>query len=78
MNLFADSCTCAVRTAKKRFAPVNACALTLLLSWGAIGHAVAQDTAGANVLRGKEVTEENLLKALTPTDKIISRSLRVR
>jgi OmpA-OmpF porin, OOP family len=41
----------------------------------AVGHSVAQETT---VLKGKAVTEENLLDALTPSDQIVTRSLRVR
>lgn len=41
----------------------------------ASGPAVAQETT---VLKGKAVTEENLLDALTPSEQIVTRSLRVR
>jgi OmpA-OmpF porin, OOP family len=53
-------------------------ALALLLSVAAAGHALAQDSAGTTVLKGKNVTEENLLDALTPPDSVVTRSLRVR
>ena len=51
--------------------------LALLLSIAAAAHAVAQDT-GTTVLKGKNVTEENLLEALTPSEDVVTRSLRVR
>ena len=54
------------------------CALAVLLGGVGAGAALAQDTPGTTVLKGKNVTEENLLDALTPSDAIVTRSLRVR
>jgi outer membrane protein OmpA-like peptidoglycan-associated protein len=57
--------------------------VALLLGLCAAAPALADDAAGTTVLKGKNVTEENLLDALTPTptplgDGVVTRSLRVR
>jgi len=53
-------------------------ALGGLLIFGVALLAVAQDSTGTTVLKGKNVTEENLLDVLTPPDEVVTRSLRVR
>jgi OmpA-OmpF porin, OOP family len=83
MNLISDSpargahavSAFTVKTAATPVIGAKACVLALLMSCAATGHALAQDTT---VLKGKNVTEENLLDALTPSDAVVTRSLRVR
>jgi outer membrane protein OmpA-like peptidoglycan-associated protein len=54
-------------------------ALILLCLGAALaGLSLADDTAGTTVLKGKNVTEENLLDVLTPQDAIVTRSLKIR
>ena len=50
----------------------------VLLSLVVGAHALADDAPGTTVLKGKAVTEENLLDALEPSQAIVTRSLRVR
>ncbi len=58
---------------------LHARAMALLLGAAVTAHAIAADDAtGTTVLKGKSVTEENLLDALEPSQAIITRSLRVR
>lgn len=71
MNTIVESCM------RNVVAP-KACAIAVLLGSIAIGHAAAQDVAGGNVLRGKDVTEKKLLEALTPAEEIGTRSIVVR
>ena len=61
-----------------RLALFHARALALLLGAVALAPANADDASGTTVLKGKSVTEANLLDALEPQDKIVTRSLRVR
>lgn len=49
-----------------------------LLGLAAAAHAIANDAPGTTVLKGKAVTEENLLDALEPSQEVRTRSLRVR
>ncbi len=54
-------------------------AVALVLGLAAGARALADDASGTTVLKGKAVTEANLLDALEPSqDKIVTRSLRVR
>jgi OmpA-OmpF porin, OOP family len=53
-------------------------AVALLLGLAVTAHVVAADAADTTVLKGKAVTEENLLDALEPSQAIVTRSLRVR
>ena len=53
--------------------------LALLLCLGMAAPALAQDTPATTMLKGKNVTEANLLDALTPPEKeVVTRSLKVR
>jgi OmpA-OmpF porin, OOP family len=65
-------------TMNVRFDLFHARALALLLGALLMAQASADDASGTTVLKGKNVTEENLLEALEPPDKIVTRSLRVR
>lgn len=53
-------------------------AVAMLLGMAVMVHAIADDATGTTVLKGKSVTEENLLDALEPSQAIVTRSLRVR
>lgn len=57
---------------------LGSAALACLFSLGATGQVLAQDTSGTTVLKGSNVTEDKLLEALTPSDAVVTRSLRVR
>ncbi len=61
-----------------RFTLFHARALALLLGAVTLAPANADDASGTTVLKGKSVTEANLLDALEPQDKVVTRSLRVR
>ena len=68
-----------VSSVLRPIALANACTLALLVGGLAPGHAAAQNAAGANVLKGADVTEKNLLDALTPpTDEVRTRSIRMQ
>ena len=77
MGTTLDSKACIGCMASALLAAARTAALTLLLACGAVGAAFAQDASGTTLLRGKNVTEENLLDALTPPEKeVVTRSLR--
>lgn len=62
----------------RSFTVFHARALALLLGVLTVAPAGADETSGTTVLKGKSVTEANLLDALEPQDKVVTRSLRVR
>ena len=78
MNRISTSAERTARNAGPRRWASQACALAVLLGSCVTGAAWAQDAAGTTVLKGRQVTEENLLDALTPTDAVVTRSLKVR
>lgn len=78
MNKISTSAERTARNAGPRRWAGQACALAVLLGSVVTGPAWAQDAAGTTVLKGRQVTEANLLEALTPSDAVVTRSLKVR